>query len=504
MKKDSKIKQFFQLFQRLPETGELGWKKLINDFKNNQFFQLLRNLPEKEDVGLKQKKNGSKINQLFRRLPEEDVDFATDIRATILSQTPQGGRLIIWATFILLVIFLIWAAFSDLEEVTRGEGKVVPSSHVQVIQNLEGGIISEILVNVGDTVKKDQLLLRIDPTRFSSSFEENRAKYLSNKAKSARLRAEATGTALVIPADVLKERPDIAARERQLYDSRRMELSSSSEIKRQQVNQRSQELQELEAKLVELGRTYALLQQEISMIKPLVKKGAASDVEVLQLERQASQMEGEIERIRHTIPGAQAKLRESQISVNELNLNYRNKANAESNEVLREVDESASNSLELKDRLDRTSVRSPVDGIVNRVMVKTVGGVVQPGMDLVEIVPQSGNLEVEAKIKPSDIAFLRPGQKATIKFSAYDYTIYGNLQAKLEHVGADSITDEKGNSYFVVRLRTDKSYLGTEKHPLPIMPGMVTTVDILTGKKTVLSYILKPVMKARYMALRER
>jgi adhesin transport system membrane fusion protein len=504
MKKDSKIKQFFQLFQRLPETGELGWKKLINDFKNNQFFQLLRNLPEKENVGLKQMKNGSKINQLFRRLPEEDIDFATDIRATILSQTPQGGRLIIWATFILLVIFLIWAAFSELEEVTRGEGKVVPSSHVQVIQNLEGGIISEILVNVGDTVKKDQLLLRIDPTRFSSSFEENRAKYLSNKAKSARLRAEATGTALVIPADVLKERPDIAARERQLYDSRRMELGSSSEIKRQQVNQRSQELQELQAKLVELGRTYALLQKEISMIKPLVSKGAASDVEVLQLERQASQMEGDIERIRHTIPGAQAKLRESQISVNELNLNYRNKANAESNEVLREVDESASNSLELKDRLDRTSVRSPVDGIVNRVMVKTVGGVVQPGMDLVEIVPQSGYLEVEAKIKPSDIAFLRPGQKATIKFSAYDYTIYGNLQAKLEHVGADSITDEKGNSYFVVRLRTDKSYLGTEKHPLPIMPGMVATVDILTGKKTVLSYILKPVMKARYMALRER
>ena len=356
----------------------------------------------------------------------------------------------------------------------------------------------------GDEVKKDQLLLRMDETRFSSSFEENRAKYLSNKAKSARLKAEATGTALVIPEDVLKERPDIAARERQLYDSRRMELGSSTEIKRQQINQRSQELKELEAKLAELSRTYALLQKEISMIKPLVKQGAASDVEVLQLERQASQMEGEIDRIRHAIPGAQAKLRESQVALHEMNLNYRNKANTESNEVLREVDESASSSLALKDRLDRTSVRSPVDGIVNRVMVKTVGGVVQPGMDLVEIVPQSGNLVVEAKIKPSDIAFLRPGQKATIKFTAYDYTIYGTLKAKLESVGADSITDEKGNSFFLVRLRTDKSYLGTAKRPLPIMPGMVTTVDILTGKKTVLSYILKPVLKARSMALRER
>jgi adhesin transport system membrane fusion protein len=468
----------------------------------NQIFQLIRdNLPEKEEIGLK---NNSKLSKFFRRLPEEDVDFATDVRATIISQTPQGGRLIIWTTLVLLFIFLIWAAFSELEEVTRGEGKVVPSSHVQIVQNLEGGIISEILVNVGDTVKQDQLLLRMDETRFSSSFEENRAKYLSNKAKSARLNAEANGTALVLPADVLKERPDIAARERQLYNSRRMELGSSSEIKRQQINQRSQELKELEAKLIELNRTYSLLQKEINMIKPLVKKGAASEVEVLQLERQASQLDGEIDRIRHAIPAAQSKLEESQIAVRELNLNYRNKSNAESNEVLRELDESASSSLALKDRLDRTAVRSPVDGIVNRVMVKTLGGVVQPGMDLVEIVPMHGNLVVEAKIKPADIAFLRPGQKATIKFTAYDYTIYGTLKAELEHIGADSVTDEKGNSFFLVRLRTDKSYLGTAKQPLPIMPGMITTVDILTGKKSVLSYILKPVLKARSTALRER
>lgn len=179
------------------------------------------------------------MNQLFRRLPEEDVDFATDVRATILSQTPRGGRRIIWATFLLLFIFLIWASFSDLEEVTRGEGKVVPSGHVQVVQNLEGGIVSEILVNVGDVVKKDQLLLRLDKTRFASSFEEKRAKYLSNKAKSARLKAEANGTALVLPDDVVKERPDIAARERQLFESRRVEIGTSSEIKRQQVQQRT-------------------------------------------------------------------------------------------------------------------------------------------------------------------------------------------------------------------------------------------------------------------------
>jgi len=479
-------------------------KKLFESFKNSEVCKAFRDLPDTDKIDFKQMKKNFKINQLFRRLPEDDVDFSTDIRTTILSQTPQGGRMIIWATLILLSIFLIWASFSELEEVTRGEGKVVPSSHVQIIQNLEGGIVKEILVNVGDKVKKDQLLLKLDPTRFSSSFEENRAKYLSDKAKAARLKAESTGGALAIPEDVIKERPDIAARERQLFETRRMELGSSSEIKRQQISQRGQELKEMEAKLVELNRTYALLQKEISMIKPLVGKGAASDVEVLQLERQASQLEGEIDRVKHAIPAAQAKLQESQVALRELNLSYRSKSSTESSEVLKELDESASSSLALKDRLDRTDVRSPVDGIVNRLMVRTVGGVVQPGMDIVEIVPQEGSLVIEAKIKPADIAFLRPGQKATIKFTAYDYTIYGSLKARLEHVGADSITDEEGNSYFLVRLVTDKSYLGTKDRPLPIMPGMITTAEILTGKKTVLSYILKPVLKARSVALRER
>ncbi|HON58056.1 MAG TPA: HlyD family type I secretion periplasmic adaptor subunit [Smithella sp.] len=494
------MKKIKQIFQKLL----LGAKTLIHKFNNNPFFQLLRNLPEEEVSDAGQANRKFKLNQLFRKMPSEEIDFATDVREAILAQTPRGGRLIIWATAVFLFIFLIWAAFSELEEVTRGEGKVVPSSHVQIIQNLEGGIVSEILVNEGDEVKKDQVLLRIDATRFAASFEENRATYLSNKAKAARLKAEATGTPLVIPEDVLKERPDIAERERQLFESRRLEISSSTEIKRQQINQRTQELMEMEAKLAELIRTYELLQKEISMIKPLVKKGAASDVEVLQLERQASQMQGEIERIRHGIPLAKSKLEESKVALREMSLNYRNKSNTEYNEVVRELDEKASTATALKDRLDRTAVRSPVDGVVNRLMVRTVGGVIQPGMELAEIVPRHGNLVVEAKIKPSDIAFLRPGQKAKIKFTAYDYTIYGALDAELEHVGADSITDDKGNSYFLVRLRTKKNYLGSEKNPLPIMPGMITTVDILTGKKTVLSYLLKPVLKARYSALRER
>lgn len=448
--------------------------------------------------------NKSRINELFRRMPQEVPDFVTDIRNAILAQSPRGGRLILYASILLFVIFLIWAGFSEVEETTRGEGKVIPSGHVQVVQNLEGGIISEILVNVGDVVKKNQLLLRIDDTRFSSSFQENRAKYLADKAKAARLQAEATGTPFRVPEEVLREKPDIAALEQQLYQSRMSELNSSTGIKRQQAQQRSLELQELKSKLEELTRTYALLQQELKMTKPLVAKGAVSDVEVLRLERDASQKEGEIASIRHEIPRAQSKYQEAMMAIQEMNLNYSNKSKTEFNEVLAQVDESSSTSLALKDRLDRTSVRSPVNGTVNRLLVNTVGGVVQPGMDMIEIVPQEGSLLIEAKIKPSDIAFLRPGLKANVKFSAYDYTIYGSLKAILEHISADSITDDKGNSFYIVRLRTNKSFLGTPKHPLPIMPGMITTVDILTGKKTILSYILKPVLKAKYSALRER
>jgi len=453
---------------------------------------------------LSESEKKTKINELFRRMPQEETDFVTDIRNSILAQTPRGGRLILYATLLLFFIFIVWAAFSEVEETTRGEGKVIPSSHIQVVQNLEGGIISEILVNVGDVVKKGQLLLRIDDTRFSSSFQENRAKYLADLAKAARLHAEATGTPFKVPDEVMKEKPEIGILEQQLYNSRVSEINSSMGIKRQQANQRRLELSELKAKLTELTRTYALLQQELKMTKPLVAKGAVADVEILRLEREASQREGEIEAIRHEIPRAQSKYEESMMAIQEANLNFSNKSKTDLTEVQAQIGESSSTSVALKDRLDRTAVRSPVNGTVNRLLVNTVGGVVQPGMDMIEIVPQEGSLLIEAKIKPADIAFLRPGQTANVKFTAYDYTIYGSLKAVLEHISADSITDDKGNSFYLVRLRTKKSSLGSTGQPLPIIPGMVTTVDILTGKKTILSYILKPVLKAKSSALRER
>jgi adhesin transport system membrane fusion protein len=445
-----------------------------------------------------------KLQELFYRMKAEEVDFATDIRTSILAQSPKGAGAIVWAVLILFLVGIIWAAFSEIEEVTRGEGKVIPASQIQVVQNMEGGIISELLIKVGDTVKKDQLLLRIDPTRHASSFQQNRAKYLSNKAKAARLQAETSGTAYRVPAEVMSEAPEIGASEQQLYLSRQNELRSSMEIKQEQINQRSNELKELNVRLTELNKTYALYQKEIALLRPLVSKGAVSEMEILQTERKASEMLGDIETTKQSIPRVRSKIGEAQGAMRELKLSFLNKAKAELNDVSSQVGEDTATSIALKDRLERTQVRSPVDGTVNRLLINTVGGVVQPGMNLVEIVPSEGTLLIDAKIKPSDIAFLRPDQKAKVKITAYDFTIFGGLDAKLENIGADSITDEKGNSYYLVKLRTDKSYLGTKEKPLPIIAGMVATADILTGKKTVLSYLLKPVLRAKYMALRER
>jgi adhesin transport system membrane fusion protein len=434
----------------------------------------------------------------------EDVDLATDIRTSILAQTPKGGRAILWVVFALLVLFLIWAYFSEIEQVTRGDGKVVPSTQIQIVQNLEGGILSEIMVDVGQLVKKGQLLLRIDETRFSSSFKQNRGKYLSIKAKAARLLAEANGKDFVVPPEVTKEKPEIGVREEELFESRRREFNTSKQSLKEQISQRKHEHRELTTKLEELTRTYALLNKELELTRPLVAQGAVSEVEVLHLERQASMMQGEIATIKQSIPKAKSKLQEAQLELREHQLSFFNKAKTELNDVLADLEEVSASAIAIEDRLRRTNVRSPVNGTINRLLVNTVGGVIQPGMDLVEIVPLEDTLVVEANIKPSDIAFLRPNQEAKVKFTAYDFTIYGGLDAKLEHISADSITDEQGNSFYQVRLRTNKNYLGPETDPLPIIPGMVASVDILTGKKTILAYLLKPVLRAKYMALREQ
>ena len=435
---------------------------------------------------------------------QKDLDLVTDIRTTILVESPRGGRSLIWLTLILFVCAIYWASISEVEEVTRGMGKVIPSSQVQIVQNLEGGILAETYVNIGDIVEAGQLLMRLDEKRFSAPYQEYRLKFLALTAKAARLSAETEGDEMVLPKEVEEENTRIAAREWQLYNSRKAELVTTIEILEEKAKQRRQDLAELEEKLTEVTRTYQLLKREIELTEPLVGEGAVSEVELLRLQREASSMLGDIAGTKLAIPRVRSQLQEALKEIKEEQLQFSNDAKKELNDVQAELDALSATSVALADRLERTSIRSPVYGTVKQVLVNTVGGVIQPGMDLIEIVPLEDTLLVEAQIKPSDIAFLRPEQEAMVKFTAYDFTIYGGLDAQLEYISADSVTDEKGNAYYQVRVRTNQNYLMGKEGKMPIIPGMVATVDILTGKKTILSYLLKPILKAKQTALRER
>lgn len=449
-------------------------------------------------------KQSSQPSGTFNALPAADRDLITDIRTSILIQDPQGGRLILWIVALLVAVFLFWAYLARIDEVTRGDGKVIPSQQIQVVQNLEGGILAKLLTQVGAVVEKDQLLLEIDKTRFAAPYQESRVSLLALKAQIARLEAETRNIPFTVPGEVTREKPEIGAREQQLYTSRQEQLAAKMQILQEQHKQRRQELSEMQAKLAEMTQTMALLQKELGMTKPLIAHGAVSEVEVLRLERQLSEMRGNIEITKKSIPKIESKILEAKKSMDEEQLTFHNEARKELNEAYAKLEGISATSVALIDRLDRTAVRSPVRGTINQIKVNTVGGIIQPGMDLVEIVPLEDTLLVEARIKPKDIAFLHPNQKAMVKFTAYDFTIYGGLEAELEHISADSITDKQGNDYYLVRLRTKQNHLGSKDKPLPIIPGMVVSVDILTGKKTILSYLLKPVLRAKETALRER
>lgn len=439
-----------------------------------------------------------------RKLQRDDEQFISDVNAAVLMGASRSSHLILAATVLFLVVALLWAANATLDEVTRGEGKVIPSSKIQIVQNLEGGILERILVREGELVERDQPLLQLDDTRFSSTFRETRLKYLALLAKSARLQAEANNQPLQIPEIVWQERGDLARNEVALFESRVVELESNLSILREQESQTGHELAELRSKKNKIARSYELVRQELVMSEPLADEGAISEVEILRLKRSVNDLRGDLDASRLAIPRLQSAMEEMKDKIGDLEISFRTQARGELNEVEAELSGVEETLRSQQDRVSRTLVRSPVKGEVKQVKVTTIGGVIQPGMDLIEIVPIEGTLLVEAHVRPADIAFLRPNQDAQVKLTAYDYAIYGGLPAKLEHISADTITNEDGESFYLIRVRTERSHLGTDDNPLKIIPGMTAVVDILTGKKTVLDYLMKPVLRAREMALRER
>ncbi len=448
---------------------------------------------------------GRPLGRLFGRLTppvrEEGLDWAGDADWAQLQQEPLRARLLLRTLAVLIGVLLLWAAFAPLDEVTRGEGKVIPSSQLQVIQSVDGGVVEELFVREGQVVNAGDVLVRIDPTRFVSSLRENRAQYLSLQAKAARLQALTSGTPLELPKEVLTEVPDVATHELRLYESSQAELDAQLSIARQQLNQREQELNEIRARREQAGRTYDLVSQELAVTKPLIASGAVSEVDLLRLERDVARLRGERDQASAQISRIQSAIAEASRKIQEVELNVRNQLRNELSDTMSKLGSLSGGSLALADKVKHAEVRSPVRGTVKRLLINTVGGVVQPGKEVVEIVPLDDALILETKVKPKDIAFLRPGQPALVKFTAYDFSIYGGLDGELEQISADTVVDDKGNAFYLVRVRTHKASLGNN---LPIIPGMVAEVDVLTGKKTILSYLLKPVLKAKSGAMTER
>lgn len=436
------------------------------------------------------------------RQQDLDGDFDANADWAIAEQTPRGARIVVWLSLAAVLTLIVWSAFAVLDEVTRGEGKVIPTRQIQILQSLDGGIVSEIRVKEGQSVKIGDLLLKVDPTRMVSSLRENRSQYLSLLAKAARLQALADGARFIPPASVTQEAPEIVTQERALYESRRAELDATIGVSRQQASQRSQELISAKARREQASQSYTLTARELEMTRPLVKTGAVSDVELLRLERDVARYRGERDSANSDIPRLESSVLEASRKMQEVELTFRNVARSELSEVNAKISALSEGSAALEDRVNQTEIRSPVNGTVKQLKVNTVGGVVQPGKDVIELVPSDDALLLEARVLPKDIAFLRPGQKALVKFTAYDYSIYGGLDATLEHISADSVLDEKGNAYFLVRVRTLSTTIGP--HQFPIIPGMVVEVDILTGKKSVLSYLLKPILRAKAKAMTER
>lgn len=411
-----------------------------------------------------------------------DFAYANDIRAAVRLRTPRTSRMLLWAFFALLSTFLIWAHFAVLEEVKRGNGKVVPSRQIQVVQSLEGGIVGDILVQEGAVVQQGQSLMRIDDTKFASEFGEIRERRASMAARFARLDAEARGRSeIVFPDQIDVVAPAAVATERSVFKTRALKVSQDVDVLNQQI--------------VRLTQTSALLDRELALTRKLYEQKVVPEIEMLRLERQSAEAKGQIAEARAKIATTISTFRAAA-----------DEDLAKARADLAVLDE---NIKSAQDRVRRTDLRSPVRGIVNKLNVTTIGAVVQPGANLMDIVPLDDLLLVEGKIRPQDIAFIRPGQDAVVKISAYDSSVYGHLAGKVERISADTILDDKGEAaqrpetYYRVMVRTDKNHLGTEETPLPIIPGMITTVEILTGKKSVLDYIMKPARTLRDEALRE-
>ncbi|MDN3612114.1 HlyD family type I secretion periplasmic adaptor subunit [Vibrio ostreicida] len=458
----------------------------------------------------------------YNKLSEHELDYVDDQTAALLLNTPNSARIMLWVMVMFFVIAGLWASWAQIDKITVGQGKVVPSSQIQVVQNLEGGLVKEILVREGQTVHKGQQLLLIDDTLFRSDFREREQQVANLTASVEQLSASISSVTinenfsdkdwqtgvildfskLTFPDWLQQGQPKLVKRQRAEYRQDLNNLRNQVSVINQQVKQKQQDLIEIEARIDNLRESYNFALKELEITQPLADEGVVPKIELLKLQRQVNDTRREMTSSELKAPVLRSAIREAMLSRIDVAQKFRSEQQEKLNEAQDRLSSMTESTVGLEDRVNRTVVTSPVAGTVKTLNINTVGGVIQPGMDIVEIVPSEDTLLVEAKIAPQDIAFLRPELPAIVKFSAYDFTKYGGLEGNLELISADTTTDEEGNSFYLVRVRTKETSLNNDQS-LPIIPGMTASVDIITGKRTVMEYLLKPILGAKDNALKE-
>lgn len=434
---------------------------------------------------------------------DRDLAYMRSLSAAVVEHSPKHLMLTVLVIAGFFFVSLLWMAWAEIDVVVRGAGKVIPARQVQEVQSLEGGVVAQILVGEGDIVDANQPLLKLSEIAFSSSFQENRLKYDELRAKSFRLRAEAHQKEFEVDPQIAKSAPVLIESERSLFESNRQQLTETLSIYEEQLSQQQTNLEEAQSKARQLSKTLRLLKEEIRIKKPLVRDRIISEIDYLQLQQREAEVEGELEIANISVPRLQSSIEEAKGKLEQSRLDFRNQAKRELNEVLAEISRIAQTQTALEDRVSRTTLRSPVKGVIKRLYANSIGGVVTPGAPVLEIVPLGESLLIEVRIKPADIASITEGQETRLKFSAYDFAIHGSLSGKVTFVSADTITDDDGNSFYIVRVIPDQAHLGNEKRLLPIKVGMTSEADIITAKKTILEYLLKPINRGLQKALTE-
>lgn len=438
-----------------------------------------------------------------KKLSAKDYEFMNSLSAAMLEVTPTRLKTVLFFWVVAIFGFIIWASFTQIDEITRGTGDIIPSGENQMIQNLEGGIVEEILVKEGDIVQKDQVLVKINNERSKSNFSSNEIKANALKAKILRLEAEALNTKFDYTG-LSSTIPELIENEKSLYTTNQEQLNSKLNSLQEKLVQTTNQFQEAKTRKEHLKSSFELIRQEVRMTKPMVLKGVRSKVDFLKLQREENQISQEYESAVLDVPRLKSAMKEIQSTIEETTYLFQSDAKTKLNEAVAELQTLNANNTALEDQVNRTLVRSPMKGIVQKLYVHTIGGVIKPGENIVEVVPSDQALLVEVKVKPSDIAFIYGGQKAIVKFTAYDFSIYGGLEGKVVLISADTIKDEKDNTFYTVRIKTDKNYISYGAKHLKIIPGMTVNVDIITGKKSVLDYILKPILKTKQYTFTER